>query len=128
MQTKDHTHLPETPINRFTDQFIWFTKIQAMAAAFLLFATIVALVLSNSSFAEGFLGIWETQIGFHIGSFDMSRSLQAWINDGVMTLFSLSLLLSLSENLFWENCETGGWQPFLLLAQSAVWFFRRCVI
>jgi uncharacterized protein (TIGR03437 family) len=55
----------------------------------------VALLLSNSPWADAFLALWEIPVGLQIGSGEAVRSLKEWINDGVMTLFFFLVLVAL---------------------------------
>ncbi len=91
--------LPQEPADRFTKPFMRFLHIEAMASAALLMATIVALALSNSPWSKPFLAIWETPIGLTIGDISLSRSLQHWINDGLMTLFFFVVALELKREM-----------------------------
>jgi NhaA family Na+:H+ antiporter len=91
--------LPREPIDRLTKPFAHFLGIEAAAGAVLLFFTLTALLLSNSPWAHPFLGIWEIQIGLHIGSLEFARSLRDWINDGLMTLFFFLVALELKREL-----------------------------
>src|SRR6516162_3278118 len=61
--------------------------VEAAAGGVLLACTVIALVLANSRFSASYLHLWETDIGFHIGSLRVSHSLHHWINDGLMALF-----------------------------------------
>jgi NhaA family Na+:H+ antiporter len=78
--------------------FMRFMYLQTTAGAFLLFCTLFALVLSNSSWSTSFLAFWETQASFRIGAIEFSRSLKFWINDGLMTLFFFLVALELKRN------------------------------
>lgn len=91
--------LPQEPADRFTKPFMRFLHIEAMASAALLMATIVALALSNSPWSKPFLAIWETPISLTIGDISLSRSLQHWINDGLMTLFFFVVALELKREM-----------------------------
>jgi NhaA family Na+:H+ antiporter len=58
------------------------------ASGFLLFiAAALALVWANSSFSASYFDLWHTDIGFHIGDFDIEHDLHFWINDGLMAIF-----------------------------------------
>lgn len=53
----------------------------------LLFVTILALILANSSVGEAFLHFWHTNLAFSFGQFNMNFDLHVLINDVLMTLF-----------------------------------------
>ena len=78
---------PEEPIHRIITPLVRFLHVEAAGGVVLLLATVVALTLANSPFAEAYLAIWKTHFQFAIGSFSMDHSLQHWINDGLMSIF-----------------------------------------
>ena len=91
--------LPRALVERLTRPFSQFVQIEAAAGAVLLAATVVALLLSNSPWADTFLAVWETPLGVHIGSGEAVRSLKEWINDGLMTLFFFLVALELKREI-----------------------------
>ena len=93
------SRLPKEFADRFTKPFSRFVRIEAAAAVILLVVTLGALTLSNSPWSRDFMALWETPVGLHIGSFEFSRSLQHWINDGLMTLFFFVVALELKREL-----------------------------
>jgi len=93
------SRLPREFVDWWTKPFAAFLRIEAAGGAILLLSTVVALVLANSPWAHPFLGVWETPIGLHIGSWEFVRSLREWINDGLMTLFFFLVALELKREL-----------------------------
>lgn len=91
--------LPREMADAFTKPFARFLKIEAASAVLLLLATLAALGLANSPWSGPFLAFWEIEIGLHFGPLDFSRSLQHWINDGLMTLFFFVIALELKREL-----------------------------
>jgi NhaA family Na+:H+ antiporter len=91
--------LPTELVDRLTRPFAQFLRIEAASGAFLLLFTVAALVLSNSPWAPDFFNVWETRVGFEIGSLEFARSLRDWINDGLMTLFFFLVALELKREL-----------------------------
>jgi NhaA family Na+:H+ antiporter len=61
--------------------------------------TFAALALSNSPWARSFSNVWETQIGFQVGTGDLTRTLRDWVNDGLMTFFFFLVSLELKREL-----------------------------
>jgi NhaA family Na+:H+ antiporter len=58
----------------------------------LLICTVFSLLISNSSFSEQYLSVWNTQIGSH--------SAEDWINDGLMAIFFLLIGLELEREVY----------------------------
>lgn len=94
-----HSRLPGELIDRLTQPVARFLRIEAAAGAVLFFFALAALVLSNTPWAEPFMGLWQTTVGVHVGAVDLSRSLRGWINDGLMTLFFFLMALELKREL-----------------------------
>ncbi len=95
----DSTRLPTELLDRLTKPFKRFLAIEAATGATLLLFTVAALVLSNSPWAHDFLSVWETRIGFQVGTWEFARTLKDWINDGLMTLFFFLVSLELKREL-----------------------------
>ncbi len=93
------SRLPRGIVDWLTRPFAAFLRIEAAGGAVLFLSTIIALVLSNSPWAQAFSSVWETPMGFHIGSLEFIRSLREWINDGLMTLFFFLVALELKREL-----------------------------
>ena len=99
MTDENGARLPHEFADRVTRPFARFLKIEAAAGGLLLLAVVLALILANSAWSAHFLAFWETPVGVHFGSFDLTRSLQHWINDGLMTLFFFVISLELKREL-----------------------------
>lgn len=97
------TRQPKEFVDRLTKPFARFLSIEAAGGAILLLFTVAALVLSNSPWAHFYENVWETSVGFQIGSFEFVRSLKEWINDGLMTLFFSLLHWNSSGSWCWAS-------------------------
>jgi NhaA family Na+:H+ antiporter len=97
-QRKD-LDLPLEPIHKLTAPLERFMHVEAASGLVLLAATVVALILANSPLSGSFLGFWNTEVGFSIGSFDMHHSLKHWINDGLMAIFFFVIGLEVKREL-----------------------------
>jgi len=73
--------------NNILSPFQKFVKIESLSGILLFLATIVALIWANSSFSESYQSIWNYNIGFTSESFELSKPLILWINDGLMAVF-----------------------------------------
>ena len=91
--------LPRALVEGLTRPFSRFVQIETAAGAVLLAATLVALLLANSPWADAFHAIWEFRIGVQMGSVEAVRSLKEWINDGLMTLFFFLVALELKREI-----------------------------
>ncbi|MDM7859416.1 Na+/H+ antiporter NhaA [Alteromonas sp. ASW11-36] len=91
--------LPQAPIDWITHPLHRFIKIESAAGFILLFFTIFALCLANSRFSDDFAALWQTPLGFKIGSLIVEHTLHTWINDAVMTLFFFLIALELKREL-----------------------------
>ena len=91
--------LPREMADRFTKPFARFLKIEAASGLVLLLSLVAALGLANSPWSTEFLAVWETQAGLEFGRFEFRRSLQHWINDGLMTFFFFVVALELKREL-----------------------------
>ena len=60
---------------------------ESLAAAFLLGATVIALVWANSPWSQTYSDFWHTPASVSIGDMSLTLDLMHWVNDGLMTLF-----------------------------------------
>ena len=95
----EHVRLPREIVDSLTRPFVRFLHIEAAGGAVLLLSAVSALILANSPWAHPFLSAWETPVGLRLGPFEFVRSLRAWINDGLMTLFFFLVALELKREL-----------------------------
>ncbi len=93
------TQLPKAHIDWLIQPVSRFLKIEAAAGAVLLMTALAALYLANSPYSEWFNRLWHISIGVNIGSIEFERSLHAWINDAVMTLFFFLIALELKREM-----------------------------
>ncbi|MEQ8791846.1 MAG: Na+/H+ antiporter NhaA [Pirellulaceae bacterium] len=96
----DENPLPKEPVDRVIRPIVRFMHVEAASGVVLLICTIVALVLANSPWGEGFLHFFEIEIGFEIeGVLKMQHSLHHWINDALMTVFFFVVGLEVKREL-----------------------------
>ena len=80
---------PATPLS---DAFKEFFDNEQSAGVFLMFCSIIALVLANSPVSDAFLGFWKLYLGpLNIGH---------WVNDGLMAIFFLLIGLELKREFY----------------------------
>jgi NhaA family Na+:H+ antiporter len=91
--------LPEPPAARWARPFVRFLQIESASGVVLLVCTMVALVLANSAWSSSFADFWHTRIVIGIGDFEFAKSLEWWVNDGLMTLFFFVVGLEIKREL-----------------------------
>jgi len=67
--------------------FSRFFKTSAKGGIVLILASVLAMVVANSSFAHLYEELWEIPIGFSAAGFSIEQDLRHWINDGLMAIF-----------------------------------------
>lgn len=87
----------ERNLDRLLTPFEKFVRHQATAGLILMFTALVALVLANSAWGESYRHALHVPISFGFGDFVIAKSLQHWINDGLMTLFFFVVGLELKR-------------------------------
>lgn len=77
---------------RLTKYFNEFFENEKTGGLILVFATIISLLIANSSMQSGYSAFWQTDIAGH--------SLVHWINDGLMAIFFLLIGLELEREIY----------------------------
>lgn len=72
----------------------------------LLVCVIISLLIANSNQKDNFANFLTQNLGFTIGSFSLSYSLSAWINDGLMAIFFLLVGLEIKRELIEGELST----------------------
>lgn len=81
------------------DSLTQFLTVEAAGGVVLLACTMVALVLANSPLQASYEALWQTMVGWSVGSVGMQHSLRHWINDGLMAVFFLVVGLEIKREL-----------------------------
>jgi len=87
MAKKTSINTTKRPIDHILSPFQEFFQQEASSGILLIIATIIALIWANSPWAESYIHLWETRISISIGTFELSKDLLHWINDGLMAVF-----------------------------------------
>lgn len=88
------------PIDRwFVNPMHRFLSNSSMSGIVLFSAALLALILSNSPWAESFHHFWEIHISIGFGDRQLSKSLHHWINDGLMAVFFFVVGLELKREI-----------------------------
>ena len=84
-------------INYISKPFKWFFKLEAASGLVLLFAAIVALVISNSNLAELYFSTLNKYLFIGINNFGLKLSVLHWINDALMAIFFFFVTLEIKR-------------------------------
>ena len=68
-------------INYLSKPFKWFFKLEAASGLVLLFAAIIALIISNSDLSELYFSTLNKYLFVGINNFGLKLSVIHWIND-----------------------------------------------
>jgi Na+:H+ antiporter, NhaA family len=96
------TSLPQIdlrPVRRLTAPFVRFTRLESAGSIVLLFAAAAAMLLANSRFAPAYNAFLNYSIGGSADTHAFRWTLHEWINDGLMTVFFLSVGLEVKREL-----------------------------
>nr|WP_320119732.1 Na+/H+ antiporter NhaA [uncultured Marinifilum sp.] len=89
--------------DRIKDPLVEFVRLEAFGGIVLMFFTILAIFIANSSQGESFIAYWQGYFGLHFGSWELSKTIIHWINDGLMAVFFFVVGLEIKRELL-----TGG--------------------
>jgi len=76
-----------------------FIKDESFSGILLFVATLLAVLIANSSLSTYYFDLWNMNLGLSIAGKDISMSLMYWINDGLMALFFLMVGLEIKREL-----------------------------
>ena len=84
-------------IHKITKPFKWFFKLEAASGLVLLFAAIIALLVSNSQFSSNYNEILNSYLSLGFGNFKLKLSILHWINDVLMAIFFFLVSLEIKR-------------------------------
>tara|TARA_B100001564_G_scaffold331297_1_gene317237 strand:+ start:74 stop:1252 length:1179 start_codon:yes stop_codon:yes gene_type:complete len=84
-------------IQQITKPFKYFFKLEAASGLVLLFAAILALIISNGSFSEYYFSSLEKYITLGTKQFGLKLSVLHWINDVLMAIFFFFVSLEIKR-------------------------------
>ena len=84
-------------IRHITNSFKWFFKLEAASGLVLLFAAIVALIVSNSNYSEIYFNTLNKYLFIGINNFGLKLSVLHWINDALMAIFFFFVTLEIKR-------------------------------
>ncbi len=84
-------------INYISQPFKWFFKLEAASGLILLFAAIIALTVSNSSFSDLYFSTLDKYLFLGINNFGLKLTVIHWINDALMAIFFFFVTLEIKR-------------------------------
>ena len=84
-------------INYLSKPFKFFFKLEAASGLILLFAAIIALIISNSGLAELYFSTLNKYLFIGINNFGLKLSVIHWINDALMAIFFFFVTLEIKR-------------------------------
>ena len=84
-------------ITYLSKPFKWFFKLEAASGLVLLFAAILALVISNSELSVYYFNILNEYLFIGINNFGLKLSVIHWINDALMAIFFFFVTLEIKR-------------------------------
>ena len=93
-------HAPwEKAFKKVSTPFEHFLHAQTTTGLILIFMTILALILANSSVSETYAHFFHTKIDLNIGTWKLSHTIHHWINDGLMAIFFFIIGLEIKREV-----------------------------
>ena len=84
-------------INYLSQPFKWFFRLEAASGLVLLFAAIIALIISNSTFSDLYFSTLNQYLFIGINKFGLKLSVIHWINDALMAIFFFFVTLEIKR-------------------------------
>ena len=84
-------------IDYISKPFKWFFKLEAASGLVLLFAAIIALIISNSELSELYFSNLNKYLFLGINEFGIKLSVIHWINDVLMAIFFFFVSLEIKS-------------------------------
>jgi Na+/H+ antiporter 1/ATP dependent DNA ligase C terminal region len=85
-----------------------FLHVEAASGVVLLIAAAIGLLWANSPFLESYHALWHLPLSIGLGGFTISKPLDFWVNDALMTVFFLVI-----------GMETGKRQEVVIVGFTA---------
>ncbi len=84
-------------INVLSKPFKWFFKLEAASGLVLLFAAIIALIISNSNLSDLYFSTLNKYLFLGVNEFGLKLSVIHWINDALMAIFFFFVTLEIKR-------------------------------
>lgn len=80
--------------------FQHFFQLESSSSILLFAATVLALLLANSGWADGYEAFWQQKLTIGFPDFNLSKALLLWINDGLMAVFFFLIGMEIKREIF----------------------------
>ena len=84
-------------ISSISKPFKWFFKLEAASGLILLFAAVIALIISNSNLSDLYFSTLDKYLFVGINNFGIKLSVLHWINDALMAIFFFFVTLEIKR-------------------------------
>ncbi len=84
-------------IRQITNSFKWFFKLEAASGLVLLFSAIIALIISNSNYADLYFETLNQYLFLGVNNVGLKLSVLHWINDALMAIFFFFVTLEIKR-------------------------------
>jgi len=84
-----------------------YIKEESLGGILLILVSIAALIWANSGNYDSYHHLWHgVKMGFNFGNFEINKSLQHWINDGLMAVFFFMIGLEIKREVIGGELST----------------------
>jgi NhaA family Na+:H+ antiporter len=84
---------------RVQEEISEFMHLEISGSIVLLVAAVIAMILANSSLADPYFAVWQTEVGIKIGNFEFFETILHWVNDFLMAIFFFVVSLEIKREL-----------------------------
>ena len=85
-----------------------FIHIEALSGLVLLASTVAALVWANSPWSDSYHRFWDSRLVLDVALFEVSKPLEAWVNDGLMAIFFFVVGLEIKREVLYGELSSPG--------------------
>jgi len=89
----------EKTFKRIATPFEHYLHSQMTTGLVLMFMTVLALILANSSLVDAYNHFFHIKIDFNVGDWKLSHTIHHWINDGLMAIFFFMVGLEIKREI-----------------------------
>lgn len=84
---------------KYLATFQTYISKESLSGVVLFCATVLAVIVANSSWGEAYYTLWNMPLGLTLGNSTISMDLTHWIDDGLMAIFFLMVGLEIKREL-----------------------------